>query len=250
MSVAEAVIREYPFVTSDVEYPESDGEPMGETGIHVRATLGLYELLRRYFKNRKDIYVAADMFLYYEEDNPKACKAPDVMVIKGVDNTYERRIFKMWEEDAGPCVIFEVTSKSTKNEDMVNKKQLYASLDVREYFLFDPLGEYLEDPFIGFRLVNKKYVPMPKNIDGRMFSRELKTFLFPDGEMLKIIDPETGKPLPSPEELGSMFDTALRKAEEADKKAETERKKAEKADKKAERLAAKLRALGIEPDEL
>ena len=30
MSVAEAVIREYPLVTSDVEYPESDGEPMGE----------------------------------------------------------------------------------------------------------------------------------------------------------------------------------------------------------------------------
>ena len=128
MSFNEVVAREYdPGAYPEPEYPESDGAPMGETGFHVIATLGLLGTLKQYFRDELDVYVAADMFFYYEKGNPKKNKAPDVMVIRGVGN-HERRVFKLWEEKAGPCVIFEVTSKSTKNEDTVEKKKLYASL--------------------------------------------------------------------------------------------------------------------------
>ncbi len=34
-----------------------------------------------------------------------------VMAIKGVPEN-ERRTFKLWEENAGPCVIFEISSRS------------------------------------------------------------------------------------------------------------------------------------------
>ncbi len=143
--------------TEEVIYPESDGEPMGETGYHVRASLDLFGALRQFFINESDVYVSADMFFYYEKGNPRACRAPDVMVTKGVGN-HERRIFKLWEERSGPCVIFEITSKSTMIEDMVNKSSLYASLGVREYYLFDPLEEYLDSSLIGFRLEEQQFI--------------------------------------------------------------------------------------------
>src|SRR4051794_9653858 len=72
-----------PAVAEEIEYPETDGQPMGETEYHVLATLTLFDTLRRYFR-RKKVYVAADMFLYYVKGDPKKVKAPDVMVIKDV----------------------------------------------------------------------------------------------------------------------------------------------------------------------
>jgi len=242
MSVTEIIAEDYnerrgnPAVValteySDVVYPESDGKPMGETEFHVTAIFHLMEVLRYYFRDNEDIYVIADMFLYYRKGNPRAQKAPDVMVIKGVEKK-KRRIFKIWEEGAAPCVIFEVTSESTRDEDMVNKKELYASLNVKEYFLFDPLGEYLKQNLMGFRL-NKKgtYISVPKDRKGRMFSRELGVYLMPKDDLLRVIDPDTDMPVPD--------------HNEAMITAESERKKAESERKKAEKLAAKLRELGI-----
>ena len=51
----------------EVIYPESDGQPMGETGFHVNALLLLFQALRYYLASigRTDSYVAGDMFLYY-----------------------------------------------------------------------------------------------------------------------------------------------------------------------------------------
>lgn len=121
-----------------VIYPDSDGAPMGETGIQAHATLSLYYSLYLLFHNNADVYVAADMFLYYEEGNPKANRAPDVMVIKGAGN-HHRWSFKIWEEGVAPCVIVEVTSKSTMQDDMMFKSALYALLGVQEYFMSDTL---------------------------------------------------------------------------------------------------------------
>ena len=48
-----------------------------------------------------------------------------------------RRIYKLWEEGRAPQVIFEVTSRSTRREDLRSKHDLYERLGVSEYFLFD-----------------------------------------------------------------------------------------------------------------
>ncbi len=63
---------------AEIEYPESEGKPIEETEFHVRAILHLYSALRQFFLQRGNIYVAADMFLYYEKGNPLASKTPDV----------------------------------------------------------------------------------------------------------------------------------------------------------------------------
>ena len=64
-------------------------------------------------------------------------------MVKGVGK-HKRRVYKLWEEQVVPCTIFEITSKQTGSADLTTKYQLYGQLGIKEYFLFDPLGEYLQ----------------------------------------------------------------------------------------------------------
>ena len=187
---------------SEIRYPESDGKPMGETGIHVNSTIELFSSLKlQVFKESPDVYVTADMFFYYEEGNPKAVKAPDIMVIKGVSHTEERRTFKLWVEGVVPTVIFEVTSAKTKRDDVVVKRELYARLGVAEYYLFDPLGEYLKPRFQGLRLAGQQYREIePDADDGGIISPELGLRLLPVGRRLHAYYLATGKKVHSPED--------------------------------------------------
>ncbi len=241
---------------SDVEYPDSDGEPMGETGYHVRASMHLLSALRLFFDGRDDVYVAADMFMYYEKGNPAACKAPDVMVIKGVGNR-ERRTFKTWEENAVPCLVFEITSQSSMIDDLVVKTALYARLGVREYFVFDPLREYMKEPFAGFRLENGLYSPIPTDEEGGVHCEELGATLKRDEDLLRVVDPETGRYVPSIEEAARMAreeaeraEREAMRAEQESRRAEQEHRRAQQESKRADLLAAKLREMGVDPDSL
>ncbi|MEE4358868.1 MAG: Uma2 family endonuclease [Desulfococcaceae bacterium] len=255
---------------AEIIYPESDGEPMGETGYHVRASMDLCSSLRQFFAQRKEVYVAADMFFYYGEGNPKACKAPDIMVIIGCGNQ-ERRTYKLWEEKFVPAVVFEVTSKSSMIDDMVTKPMLYASLGIREYFIFDPLYEYLETPLAGFRLYEREDNRILPDEEGRLFSNELQVFLKRENEYLRVIDPETGKAVPT---LAEAIFLASQEAQRAEKEAQRAEKEAQRAEKetqraekeiqraeqetrkamkereRAERLAAKLREMGMDPAQI
>jgi Uma2 family endonuclease len=224
-----------PVTPPTIIYPDSDGEPMGETEFHVIAILHLYDTLRHFFRDRVDVYVAANMFLYYEEGNPDARKAPDVMVIKGVDK-HKRRTFKTWEEHAAPWVVFVITSKSSWLEDLVSKSALYAWLGVVEYFLFDPLREYLDQSLQGFRLTGKEYTPIPAHADGSLFSAELGVWLRPEGDLLRIIDPQTGKAMPA-------LDEAILQAEQEAQRAEQEAQRADAAEAEITRLRALVERL-------
>jgi Uma2 family endonuclease len=227
---------------SEVVYPDSDGAPMGETEFHVIATLHLYDALRHFFQNTPDIYVAADMFLYYQEGNPRANKAPDVMVIKGVKKR-KRRTFKVWEEGAVPCVIFEITSKATMIEDTISKSILYASLGVCEYFLFDPLKEYLDTGLTGFSLEEGEYIPLKPDKEGFLFSTELEAFLAVEDDMLRIIDPETHKPVPALNEAIAKAEQEAQRAEQEAQRAEQEAQRAEQERRRAETAEAELARL-------
>ena len=37
--------------------------------------------LKLHFSHRPDVYVSGDLFIYYEEGNPRARAAPDVFVV-------------------------------------------------------------------------------------------------------------------------------------------------------------------------
>jgi len=70
--------------TATMMYPERDGKPMGETDIHIDAMIYLREALKYYFRQTPQVYVAGNLLIYYEENNPAASIAPDVFVVPGV----------------------------------------------------------------------------------------------------------------------------------------------------------------------
>ena len=213
-----------------IEYPSSDGKPMGETGTHARvAMVSIYGVLDRYFMNNPRVAVHANMFMYYVQGDPKRNVCPDAFVAMGVPNEPDRRSYKVWKEGKGPDVVFEVTSRKTRKQDLTKKFEIYRDvLRVREYFLFDPFEEYLDPSLQGYRLVAGSYEPIPM-IKGGMPSEVLGLELQRDGENLRFFNPETGKLLPSMHELAREVDLVRREAEVARREAEVARREAEVA---------------------
>jgi Uma2 family endonuclease len=197
-----------PSAVADVEYPESDGKPMGETDIHRAWMNRLCDLLRRRYAGQR-VYVGCNLFLYYVEGSPFDSCVPDVFVVKDCDPR-PRRTFKLWEEGRTPDVVFEVTSRSTRREDDTFKPQAYARIGVKEYFLFDPTSEYLLPPLKGFRLAGDDREPILPDKDGALVSHELGLRLWLEAGELILADAATG------ERLLTDFEAADARAEAAE----------------------------------
>ena len=207
---------------TDIEiiYPSSDGEPLAETYVHLYAILVTLEILKQYLQGQQAT-VLADQFLYYAQGFPRLRVAPDVMVIFNVAPG-GRNNYKIWEEKQVPSVIFEITSEGTKDKDTGFKKTLYEQLGVREYWLFDPKGDWIENKLKGYRLEKEEYEEIA---DSR--SEVLGLRLEVESELIAFYREDTGEKLLAPSELSQ----ALKESEE-----------------KAERLRKKLEELGVDPD--
>jgi len=141
----------------------------------------------------------------------------------------ERESFKTWEERASPCVILEITSKGTAEEDRENKYALYQRLGVREYFLFDPLREYLPRPLLGYRLIGGAYEPLPPADDGSLVSAELMLRLCPEDKSLGLYHFATGERLPLPPETHRLWQEARQQVVQERARAEQEQQRAQQA---------------------
>jgi Uma2 family endonuclease len=184
----------------DVHYPESDGKPMGETEIHIREIIYLFEALDEHLRGVTDVYVGADMLLYYVEGDPRRFVVPDVFVTLGVPRG-QRRIYRLWDEGRPPSLIVEVTSDSTRIEDISRKKDLYERLGVEEYVLYDPLQDYLRPALQGFRLVSGRYQPLPATAEGAILSRATGATLRVEERGIRLINTATDEPILSNEEV-------------------------------------------------
>jgi Uma2 family endonuclease len=191
--------RPLPETDDDLLYPESDGQPLGETDWHILALILLREGLEDFFADRTDVYIGSDLFFYYLEGDPSANTAPDTMVVKGVAK-HMRRTFKTWTEKAIPSVIFEICSRKTWRRDLGERLRLYERLRVAEYFVFDPEARYVKPPLRGFRLRSGKYQPLGAAVDGSVPSRELGLRLRAEGHMLRLIDARTDQTVPTRQE--------------------------------------------------
>ncbi|WP_013325430.1 Uma2 family endonuclease [Gloeothece verrucosa] len=226
---------------TDIFYPSEDGEPLAETYDHLYAILTTLEMLKGYFKDRRAT-VLADQFLYYSQGFPALRVAPDVMVIFDVEPG-GRDNYKIWQEQQVPSVIFEMTSSSTQEQDKVFKKTLYEQLGVKEYWLFDPKGEWIAHKLQGYRLEGEEY-----QLINEYRSEPLGLTLKVEGKLLAFYREDNGEKLLIPDELREALEQQRQRAELAEQQVEQERRRAELAEQRAEQLAAKLRELGIDPD--
>src|SRR5436305_2015878 len=125
-----------------VEYLTSDGRSMAETDLHRDLMLDVIETLRMFFDPEPMVYVSGNLLIYYVPGNKRKHLAPDVFVVKGVAKRL-REHYLLWEEGKGPDVAMEITSRTTRKEDLTRKFEIYRDiLKVQEYFLFDPFAEY------------------------------------------------------------------------------------------------------------
>ncbi len=203
---------------------------MAETNVHVVAIILLLQALQDLLAERQDVFIGANNFFYYEEGNGKARVAPDGLVSFKV-GSHNRRSYRLWEEKKPPEVIFEVSSNKTYRKDLTEKKELYARLKVREYFLFDPDGKYLKPAVQGFRWQKGQYLPIKPDPDGSLLSKQLGVRLRAEGEMLRLVDLRTGAPLPTRQE---QVEHARQKALAERRRAQTEQQRAEAEQKRAE----------------
>jgi Uma2 family endonuclease len=181
---------------SEVFYPESDGKPMAETTFHRDVMIETIVGLKDWFADDPLAYVSGNEFLYWVEGDPRRNVSPDVWVARGIDKSIPRRSYKTWLDGGkGPDFVLEASSRSTRREDLGKKFRLYRDdLAVREYFLFDPLGEYLKPPLQGFRLAEGEYRPV-EPVGGRLPSEVLALHLEADGVRLRLYDPATARHL-------------------------------------------------------
>lgn len=130
--------------------------------------------------------------------------------------------------------MIEITSRSTKGEDIDDKFRLYRDmLKVPEYFLFDPHREYLKPPLQGYRLANGNYAPIAP-VEGRLPSEVLGLHLEQDGIHLRLFDPQSGRRLLTRQETLILSQAALDQSEAARHEAEAARHHAEAARHEAE----------------
>ena len=205
---------------------------MAETDTHRKQMTYLLDALEDYFRGDADVYVAGNLFVYYREGDPTRVVAPDIFVVKGVPK-HNRRIYQVWKEEKAPDVVFELTSRDTRQEDLGPKKGTYEMLKVQEYFIFDPLGEYLEPRLVGFRLEEWGY---RRIADEPLVSQVLGLVLRVEGEMLRLVDPATGEKM-----LTSLESQEARRRAEALATQETEARL--QAGAEVERLQAELARL-------
>jgi Uma2 family endonuclease len=222
----------YTDAVEDDFYPDSDGKPMAETDAQYRAIVDTRFGLEQYYRDDQQVYVGADMLMYYEPGDTTKNVAPDVFVTLGVRKR-ARRTFLIWKEGKSPDVIFEMASQGTWRADLGWKRGLYLGLGIREYVLFDPHGAYITPVLQGFRLVEGAYQPLPTLGDQRgvlgirsdVLGLELWAQPHDDSEMpfvLRLYDTTAGQWLPTPEAEADARRAAEARAAGAEAQAATE----------------------------
>jgi Uma2 family endonuclease len=215
-------------VPREVDYPTGDGKPMAETDVHRELMVDLIQTLQERHAADPDVYVSGNILLFYEEGNRRRHVSPDVLFVRGIEKK-QRENYLAWLEGKYPDLVIELTSRTTRSEDVKKKFALYRDvLRVPEYIMFDPLGDYLFPPMQGFRLVGGRYDVIGW-VDGRLPSEVLGLHLERDGSALRLHDPATGRRLPTLKEMAS--------------EAEAERLRADQAEAENAQLRRELEAL-------
>ncbi len=230
-----------------VEYPFSDGKMIAELPKHGDAILYALATLRIWFARHDRVQVGASIFLYYQEgDNTKRVTL-DLFVARGLEAMPEYS-YKLWEAGRPPTLVLEAASPSPDDRDCREKRDLYASIGVEEYWRFHPTGSLKGAERAGTRLEGgtlqeSGYKPLLTRTDGSIRSEVLGLDVRVDerpgsSHLLRFRDPKTGQDLLTFEEVEQRRQAAERErhnAERARQEAERARQEAERARQEAER---------------
>ncbi|MEA5469119.1 Uma2 family endonuclease [Spirulina sp. 06S082] len=139
-------------IEDELLYPDSDGKPLADNTTQLRLIFTIKGGLDALFKDRDDVFVAADLLWYpvkltqqevIEQEEPQR-QAPDVMVVLGRPKG-DRGSYMQWKEDnTAPQVAFEILSPGNKKKDMETKFTFYQQHGIEEYYLYNPKKNRLQ----------------------------------------------------------------------------------------------------------
>ena len=231
---------------SDIFYPETDGMPLPDGLFQSPLYARIMEMLRTFFKDLADCEVNGDIFIYYIEGDNRRTVAPDCFVVFGLSDAAlhsleVRNTYVLHEVGKMPDFVLEIGSPSTGHVDTGSKRDLYADLEVPEYWRYDATGgDFYGEALVGERLVDGEYqrFEMRYEDDGSVWSHSDALNLdlwWVDGE-LRFWDPVRGEWLLSHEEE---HEGRL----EAEAELEAERAARLEAEARAAELEAQLRRM-------
>ena len=246
-----------------VEYPETDGLPMAENTKQFRWIVTIEGGLEAVYAHREDVFVAGDLFWYPVEGDSTIRIAADIMVVFGRPKG-DRSSYLQWRENGvAPKVTFEILSPGNTKPEMQGKLEFYEEYGVEEYYIYDPEKPKLS----GWRRQGRRLKPIPDmsnwtspslGIRFDMSQGELRIY-GPDGQLFAtyqeaVTARDQERKEKEKERAAKESERAAKESERAAKESERAAKEVERAAKekqreRADRLAAQLRALGIEPEE-
>ena len=188
------------------DLPEGDPEDM--TSFDHLAVSGNVRYLILHLGNPETTIVAGQRYLTRAPGTPAADRlAPDLIIAMGADpETYrENNGYIISEQGKPPDFVLEIASRSTGRQDVVEKRTVYADLEIPEYWRFDETGEFHGTRLAGDRLVEGGYEPVPIETveEGVLqgYSSALNLFIRWDHGQLGWHDPETGNHIVRYEDL-------------------------------------------------
>ncbi len=231
-----------PSLQEQLLYPDSDGKPWADNTIQLRLIFTIKGGLDALFKDREDVFIAADLLWYPVPLTPEEIRAqkqpqrqaPDVMVIFGRPKG-DRGSYMQWrEENIAPQVVFEILSPGNRKKEMDNKFAFYQQYGVEEYYLYNPQKNQLQ----GW-LRRGDNLEEVSQMEGWQSPRLGISFSTNEGD-LGLFHPN-----------GERFADYVEVFEERDRerqRANLEQQRANRAESELQKMKERLRLLGIDPE--
>jgi Uma2 family endonuclease len=246
----------------EIKYPDCDGKPLSDNTLQYTWITTIKGGLEAVFRDDPNVFVAGDLLWYPVEGDNKTRLAPDTMVAIGRPKGY-RGSYMQWKEGGlAPQVAFEVLSPKNRRPEMDRKREWYFRFGVDEYYEFDPDRVRLRG-WIREGGEPREIVPMSGWTSPKLGIRfELAddlTIYGPDGQPFLPYEEvvrerteaqrERAEAQRQHDEVQRQHDEVQRQRDEVQRQRDEAQRQRDEAQQRAERLAARLRELGLEPDE-
>ncbi len=207
--------------------------------------------------------VGVDVGVFAVARNPAI--VPDVLVSFDIElgvasDGQPLRSYFLWELGKPPDIVFELVSKADGGE-LTTKLRAYERLHVAYYIVFDPLATLSTKPLRVFAFERGALVEQDapslsafglalKTWDGEYECLRATYLRWCDleGELLATGNERANDQQKRADDQQKRADDQQKRADDQQKRADDQQKRADDQQKRADALAAKLRAVGVDPD--
>ncbi len=250
-------------IQKEMVYPDTNEEAGGVSTATFEWIAHLKIWLENLYSEREDVYVSGRQWWFPSEYDRTLRLKVSVMIVFGRPKRSRHSYMQGNEVGIAPQVIFEILSPSNTPAEMNRKFMFYERHGVEEYYKYDPERRHIE----GWLRKDGRLQPIA-NLHGwqsprlkirfEMADTGLKLFGQDGAPFLNFVEvarqlkaagrqlEETGRRM---DELALELEVEKRRATDFATQRDEANKQRDEANKQRNQLAARLRALGIDPDE-